>query len=74
MKQSSTEGDANCDSKLESLDEALKWCNESVESLPLLTHFQKGILGCLFSLLFNVDVQSLKLFLKNRNNYISLYL
>ncbi|KFR17465.1 RING finger protein 17, partial [Opisthocomus hoazin] len=41
MKQSSTEGDANCDSKLESLDEALKWCNESVESLPLLTHFQK---------------------------------
>ncbi|NXS67470.1 RNF17 protein, partial [Pandion haliaetus] len=37
-KQSATVGDANCDS--ESLDEALKWCNKSVESLPLLTHFQ----------------------------------
>ncbi|NXT36371.1 RNF17 protein, partial [Pelecanoides urinatrix] len=40
MKQSTTEGDANCDSDLESLDEALKWCNKSVESLPLLTHFR----------------------------------
>ncbi|XP_052668924.1 RING finger protein 17 [Harpia harpyja] len=37
-KQSATVGDANCDS--ESLDEALKWCNKSVESLPFLTHFQ----------------------------------
>ncbi|NXW21015.1 RNF17 protein, partial [Circaetus pectoralis] len=37
-KQSATAGDANCDS--ESLDEALKWCNKSVESLPFLTHFQ----------------------------------
>ncbi|KAM6416644.1 LOW QUALITY PROTEIN: RING finger protein 17 [Pluvialis apricaria] len=40
MKQSATEGDASCDSELVSLDEALKWCNKSVESLPLLTHFQ----------------------------------
>ncbi|NXQ81497.1 RNF17 protein, partial [Nyctibius grandis] len=40
MKQSATEGDANCDSELGSLDEALKWCNKSVESLPLLTQFQ----------------------------------
>ncbi|KAM6144667.1 RING finger protein 17 [Phoenicopterus ruber ruber] len=40
MKESTTEGDANCDSELESLDKALKWCNKSVESLPLLTHFQ----------------------------------
>ncbi|XP_072714017.1 RING finger protein 17 [Ciconia boyciana] len=40
MKQSTTEGDANCDSELESLDKALKWCNKSVESFPLLTHFQ----------------------------------
>ncbi|XP_074938838.1 RING finger protein 17 [Phalacrocorax aristotelis] len=38
MKQPTTEGDANCDS--ESLDEALKWCNKSVECLPLLTHFR----------------------------------
>ncbi|KAM6140971.1 LOW QUALITY PROTEIN: RING finger protein 17 [Pterocles gutturalis] len=38
MKQSATGGDASCD--WESLDEALKCCNETVESLPLLTHFQ----------------------------------
>ncbi|NXG84687.1 RNF17 protein, partial [Stercorarius parasiticus] len=38
--QSATEGDASCDSEVVSLDEALKWCNKSVESLPLLTHFQ----------------------------------
>ncbi|NXL52627.1 RNF17 protein, partial [Podilymbus podiceps] len=38
--ESPTEGDANCGSKLDSLDEALKWCNRSVESFPLLTHFQ----------------------------------
>ena len=57
MKQSATEGDANGDSELESLDEALKWCNKSVESLPLLTHFRTGILVCLFSLLFHVDVE-----------------
>ncbi|XP_068003982.1 RING finger protein 17 [Melanerpes formicivorus] len=41
VKQSDTEGDANCDSELESFDEALKWCNETVESLPVLTCFQK---------------------------------
>ncbi|NWQ85517.1 RNF17 protein, partial [Burhinus bistriatus] len=40
MKQATTERGANCDSELVSLDEALKWCNKSVESLPLLTHFQ----------------------------------
>ncbi|KAM6212191.1 RING finger protein 17 [Sarcoramphus papa] len=40
MKQSATEGDASGDSELESLDEALKRCNKSVESLPLLTHFR----------------------------------
>ncbi|NXE09792.1 RNF17 protein, partial [Lophotis ruficrista] len=39
-KPSTAEGDASCDSELESLDEALKWCNKSVESFPLLTHFQ----------------------------------
>ncbi|NWW47342.1 RNF17 protein, partial [Pedionomus torquatus] len=41
MKQSATEGDANCDSKTVSLDEALKWCNKSVKYFPLLTHFQR---------------------------------
>ncbi|NXK72184.1 RNF17 protein, partial [Amazona guildingii] len=40
MKQPATGGDANCDLGLESLDEALKWCNKSVNSFPLLTHFQ----------------------------------
>ncbi|KAF1627889.1 RING finger protein 17, partial [Eudyptes filholi] len=40
VKQSTTEGDANCDSELETLDEALKWCNKSVESFPFLTHFR----------------------------------
>ncbi|KAF1652685.1 RING finger protein 17, partial [Eudyptes chrysocome] len=40
VKQSATEGDANCDSELETLDEALKWCNKSVESFPFLTHFR----------------------------------
>ncbi|NWX19164.1 RNF17 protein, partial [Aegotheles bennettii] len=40
MKQSTTEGDASCDSEFGSLDEALKWCNKNVESLPLLTHFR----------------------------------
>ncbi|CAM9616376.1 unnamed protein product, partial [Bubo scandiacus] len=43
MKQAATEGDTICDSKLESLDKALKWCNKSVESLPLLTYFQRGM-------------------------------
>ncbi|KAM6384359.1 RING finger protein 17 [Alca torda] len=38
--QSAAEADASCDSEVVSLDEALKWCNKSVESLPLLTHFQ----------------------------------
>ncbi|XP_014821196.1 PREDICTED: RING finger protein 17 [Calidris pugnax] len=41
MKQSATEGDASWDSEMVSLDEALKWCNKSVESLPLVTHFQR---------------------------------
>ncbi|NXN17813.1 RNF17 protein, partial [Indicator maculatus] len=41
VKQSDTQGDANCDSEPESLDEALKRCNETAESLPVLTHFQK---------------------------------
>ncbi|KAM9388352.1 RING finger protein 17 [Phaethornis superciliosus] len=40
MKQSATERDANCDSELGSLEEALKWCNKNVESFPPLTHFQ----------------------------------
>ncbi|NWW86137.1 RNF17 protein, partial [Rhynochetos jubatus] len=40
MRESATEGHSSCDSALESLDEALKWCNKSVESLPLLTHFE----------------------------------
>ncbi|NWH26317.1 RNF17 protein, partial [Grus americana] len=40
MQQSTTKGDASSD--LESLDEALKWCNKSVETFPLLTHFQTG--------------------------------
>ncbi|NXK31016.1 RNF17 protein, partial [Piprites chloris] len=40
-KQSATEGAASSDS--ESLDEALKWCNKIVESLPLLTKFEKEL-------------------------------
>ncbi|XP_071591260.1 RING finger protein 17 [Heliangelus exortis] len=40
MKQSATERDANCDSELGSLEEALKWCNKNVESFPPLTQFQ----------------------------------
>ncbi|NXL02598.1 RNF17 protein, partial [Mesembrinibis cayennensis] len=40
MKQSTIEGDANCDSELESLEEALKWCNKSVGCFPLLTQFR----------------------------------
>uniref|UniRef100_A0A8C4UPA2 RING finger protein 17 n=1 Tax=Falco tinnunculus TaxID=100819 RepID=A0A8C4UPA2_FALTI len=43
IKQSATEGDASCDSELEGLDEALKWCNKCVENFPLLTHFQTEI-------------------------------
>ncbi|KFP79160.1 PREDICTED: RING finger protein 17, partial [Apaloderma vittatum] len=39
-KPSAAEGDANCDLMLESLDEALRWCNKIVACLPLLTHFQ----------------------------------
>ncbi|XP_062471229.1 RING finger protein 17 isoform X3 [Pezoporus occidentalis] len=39
MKQPASGGDASCDSGLESLDEALKWCNKSVNSFPLLTNF-----------------------------------
>ncbi|XP_017687162.1 PREDICTED: RING finger protein 17 isoform X1 [Lepidothrix coronata] len=40
-KQSATEGAASSDS--ESLDMALKWCNKIVESLPLLTNFEKEL-------------------------------
>uniref|UniRef100_A0A8C4PCT8 RING finger protein 17 n=1 Tax=Dromaius novaehollandiae TaxID=8790 RepID=A0A8C4PCT8_DRONO len=39
-KQSDTERDANSNSALESLDEALKWCNKNVDSLPPLTNFR----------------------------------
>ncbi|XP_062439832.1 RING finger protein 17 [Rhea pennata] len=38
--QSNTEGDTNGNSALESLDEALKWCNKNVASLPPLTNFR----------------------------------
>ncbi|NXL30300.1 RNF17 protein, partial [Glaucidium brasilianum] len=41
MKQAATEGRTSCDS--EGLDKALKWFNKSVESLPLVTNFQKGM-------------------------------
>ncbi|NXG41106.1 RNF17 protein, partial [Psilopogon haemacephalus] len=41
VKQSDTEGDASCDSELERFNEALKQCNEIVDSLPLVTHFRK---------------------------------
>eukprot|EP00075_Anas_platyrhynchos_P004229 XP_012950256.2 RING finger protein 17 isoform X2 [Anas platyrhynchos] len=37
-KPSTTEGDASCN--LDSLNEALKWCNKIVDSLPLLTDFR----------------------------------
>ncbi|KAM9203410.1 RING finger protein 17 [Mergus octosetaceus] len=37
-KLSTTEGDASCN--LDSLSEALKWCNKNVDSLPLLTNFR----------------------------------
>ncbi|KAK2519072.1 Rnf17 [Columba guinea] len=40
LPPSAPEGDASCDSELESLEEALKWCNKCVESFPLVTHFQ----------------------------------
>ncbi|KAM6290478.1 RING finger protein 17 [Porphyrio hochstetteri] len=40
-QQADPEVDASCD--LESLDKALKSCNESVETLPLLTQFQRGM-------------------------------
>ncbi|XP_048790971.1 RING finger protein 17 [Lagopus muta] len=39
-KQSATEGDVSCFSELKTLDEALKWCNKYVDSLPLLTDFR----------------------------------
>ncbi|NXC42199.1 RNF17 protein, partial [Penelope pileata] len=39
-KQPAVEGDAKCLSELESLDEALKWCNDRVDTLPLLTDFR----------------------------------
>ncbi|XP_040400010.1 RING finger protein 17 isoform X1 [Cygnus olor] len=37
-KLSATEGDASCN--LDSLNEALKWYNKNVDSLPLLTNFR----------------------------------
>ncbi|XP_032063300.1 RING finger protein 17 [Aythya fuligula] len=37
-KPSATEGDASCN--LDSLNEALKWCNKNLDSLPLLTNFR----------------------------------
>ncbi|XP_068786396.1 RING finger protein 17 [Struthio camelus] len=40
-KQSNAERDASNNSVLESLDEALKWCNKNVDSLPPLTNFRK---------------------------------
>ncbi|KFQ27803.1 RING finger protein 17, partial [Merops nubicus] len=40
VQQSATEGAASCDLELEGLDEALMSCNRSVETIPLLTHFQ----------------------------------
>nr|XP_021141947.1 RING finger protein 17 [Columba livia] len=43
LPPSAPEGDASCDSELESLEEALKWCNKCVESFPLVTHFQTGM-------------------------------
>ncbi|XP_015707678.1 RING finger protein 17 isoform X2 [Coturnix japonica] len=39
-KQSATERDASCFSHLKSLDEALKWCNKYVDTLPPLTDFR----------------------------------
>ncbi|KFP30838.1 RING finger protein 17, partial [Colius striatus] len=40
MNWPATEGEASGGSKLESLDEALRWCNKTVKSLPVLTHFR----------------------------------
>nr|XP_013817652.1 PREDICTED: RING finger protein 17 [Apteryx mantelli mantelli] len=39
-KPSNTDRDANSSSALESLDEALKWCNKNVDFLPPLTNFR----------------------------------
>ncbi|XP_065586422.1 RING finger protein 17 [Cyrtonyx montezumae] len=39
-KQSATERAASCISEVNSLDEALKWCNKYVDTLPLLTDFR----------------------------------
>uniref|UniRef100_A0A669Q7F0 RING finger protein 17 n=1 Tax=Phasianus colchicus TaxID=9054 RepID=A0A669Q7F0_PHACC len=39
-KQSVTEEDVSCLSELKTLDEALKWCNKYVDTLPLLTDFR----------------------------------
>ncbi|OXB69682.1 UNVERIFIED_CONTAM: hypothetical protein H355_005713, partial [Colinus virginianus] len=39
-KQSASEGAAGCISEVDSLDEALKWCNKYVDTLPLLTDFR----------------------------------
>ncbi|NXI56269.1 RNF17 protein, partial [Chloroceryle aenea] len=43
VKQSAAEGDVSCDSVLESLDEALKWCNKCVDVFPFLKHFKKDM-------------------------------
>ncbi|NXY45828.1 RNF17 protein, partial [Ceuthmochares aereus] len=40
-KLSATERDASCGAQWESLDEALLWCSENVESIPPLTRFQR---------------------------------
>ncbi|NWJ01381.1 RNF17 protein, partial [Crypturellus undulatus] len=39
-EQSATEAGASSNLTLESLDEALKWCNKNVDSLPPLTNFR----------------------------------
>ncbi|NXA49262.1 RNF17 protein, partial [Nothocercus julius] len=39
-EQSTMEAGANSNLALESLDEALKWCNKNVDSLPPLTNFR----------------------------------
>ncbi|NXX90915.1 RNF17 protein, partial [Centropus bengalensis] len=42
-KPPATEGDASAEEQWESLKEALKWCSENVELIPLLKHFQTGM-------------------------------
>ncbi|NWH59964.1 RNF17 protein, partial [Geococcyx californianus] len=40
QKPLATEGGASSDTQWESLDEALKWCTENMDSIPLTTEFQ----------------------------------